>query len=90
MFLSRAATALKGEGSTVFLSFGSRRPGAQAELQRTILDAGFEIRSLTRDFNDYVGAGVLGGTSHLYHLTATADVKPPLSQRYGGPLYTML
>jgi hypothetical protein len=23
---------------------------------------------LTRDFNDYVGAGVLGGTSHLYHL----------------------
>ena len=88
LFLSRAAEALAGEGSTVFFSFGSRRAGAQAELQRTILEAGFEIRSLTRDFNDYVGAGVLGGTSHLYHLTATADVEPPLRQRYDGPLYT--
>ena len=40
----------------------------QAELQRAIVAAGLEIRSLTRDFNDYLGPGVLGGTSHLYHL----------------------
>jgi hypothetical protein len=32
------------------------------------VELGLEIRSLTRDFNDYVGAGVLGGTNHLYHL----------------------
>jgi N4-bis(aminopropyl)spermidine synthase len=68
LFLTRAAEALAGEGSQIFLSFGSRRPGAQLEVQRTIIELGLEIRSLTRDFNDYVGAGVLGGTSHLYHL----------------------
>jgi predicted methyltransferase len=88
LFLSRAAEALAGEGSTVFLSFGSRRPGAQLELQRTIVESGLEIRALTRDFNDYVGAAVLGGTSHLYQLRATASVEPPLRGRFTGELYT--
>jgi len=88
LFLSRAAEALAGEGSAVFLSFGSRRQGAQFELQRTIVAAGLEIRSLTRDFNDYVGAGVLGGTSHLYHLSATAELRQPVRGRFDGPLYT--
>jgi predicted methyltransferase len=68
LFLARAVEALRGESSSVFLSFGSRRPGVQFQVQRTIVELGLEIRSLTRDFNDYVGAGVLGGTSHLYHL----------------------
>jgi N4-bis(aminopropyl)spermidine synthase len=68
MFLAHAIAALAGIGSAVFLSFGSRRPGVQLALQQAIVEAGLEIRSLTRDFNDYVGAGVLGGTSHLYHL----------------------
>ncbi len=68
LFLARAAEALSGPGSNVFLSFGSRRPGAQFALQRSIAELGLEIRALTRDFNEYVGAGVLGGTSHLYHL----------------------
>ena len=88
LFLARAVEALAGEAAEIFLSFGSRRPRAQFELQRTIVEAGLEIRALTRDFNDYVGAGVIGGTSHLYHLRAAADVRPPLTGRYDGPLYT--
>jgi predicted methyltransferase len=83
LFLRRASQSLDGPGSQIFLSFGSRRPGVQAELQRAIIESGLEIRSLTRDFNDYVGAGVLGGTSHLYHLTVPAGVVPT-----AGPLYT--
>jgi N4-bis(aminopropyl)spermidine synthase len=83
LFLARAVENLAGAGSNVFLSFGSRRPGVQLEVQREIMEAGLEIRSLTRDFNDYVGAGVLGGTSHLYHLTMTAGERPP-----AGPFYT--
>jgi N4-bis(aminopropyl)spermidine synthase len=74
LFLTRAAEALAGEGSQVFLSFGSRRPGAQFEVQRAIVELGLEMRSMTRDFNDYVGAGVLGGSSHLYHLAAPTRV----------------
>ena len=82
LFLRRAAAVLSGVGSQVFLSFGSRRPGAQFALQRTIAELGLEIRALTRDFNDYVGAGVLGGTSHLYQLAV------PLPATSDGALYT--
>jgi predicted methyltransferase len=88
LFLSRAVEALAGEGTNVFLSFGSRRPGAQFDLQQLIATLGLEIRALTRDFNDYVGAGVLGGTSHLYHLAATAAARPVIDGRYDEPIYT--
>lgn len=88
LFIARAAEALRDTGSDLFVSFGSRRPGAHFEVQRLITETGFEIRALTRDFNDYVGAGALGGTSHLYHLTATAELRPRTPERYEGPLYT--
>ncbi len=84
LFLTRAIEALAGRGSNVFFSFGSRRPGVQFAAQRAIVEAGLEIRSLTRDFNDYVGAGVLGGTSHLYHLTAPAELEPGDAGLYTG------
>jgi hypothetical protein len=54
------------------------------ELPRAIVEAGLEIRSLRRDFNDYVGAGVLGGTSHLYHLTKSAASPAPVGELYTG------
>jgi predicted methyltransferase len=88
LFLSRAAAALGGRGGTVFLAFGSRRPGVSFALQRAITESGFAIRELVRDFNSYLGAGVLGGTSHLYHLTATSELGPVVAGRYDGPLYT--
>jgi len=87
VFLSRAADAL-APGGDVFLSFGSRRPDAAFRLQRALVALGFSIRGLTRDFNEYVGAGVLGGTSHLYHLAATSELQPLVRGRYDGPLYT--
>ena len=88
LFLSRAAEALAGPDGDVFLCFGSRRPNAAYLVQRAIGEAGFAIRQLVRDFNRYVGAGVLGGTSHLYHLAATDDVRPLVVGTYDGPLYT--
>ncbi len=88
LFLSRAAEALTGEGGTVLLSFGSRRPGVSFSLQQSLVEMGFLIRELTRDFNEYVGAGVLGGTSHLYHLSATSELRPAIVGRHEGPLYT--
>jgi len=88
LFLSRAAEALAGPGGDVFLSFGSRRPGAALRLQRTIAESGFVIRRLARDFNEYAGAGVLGGASHLYHLVATDELRPLVTGRWEGPLYT--
>jgi predicted methyltransferase len=88
VFLSRAAESLVGPGGAVFFSFGSRRPEASFHVQRTILELGFAIRRLVRDFNEYVGAGVLGGTSHLYHLVATGELRSVEPGRFDGPLYT--
>ena len=88
LFLSRAAEALDDRGGDVFLSFGSRRPGAAAQLQRAIAEIGFVIQNISRDFNEYVGAGVLGGTSHLYHLAATGELTFGSPGSFAGPLYT--
>ena len=87
LFLSRAADAVAPHGD-VFFSFGSRRPGAAYRVQQAILEAGFVVRSLARDFNRYVGAGVLGGTSHLYHLSATSSLRPLEVEQVASPLYT--
>jgi hypothetical protein len=51
-------------------------------------EMGLAIRGLARDFNEYVGAGVLGGTSHLYHLVADGSARPAVRGVFGGPLYT--
>jgi predicted methyltransferase len=88
LFLARAVEAIAGPGGDVFLSFGSRRPGAAFELQQAIGRAGLTIARLLRDFNEYVGAGALAGTSSLYHLSATQELCPLLDTRYDGPLYT--
>jgi predicted methyltransferase len=72
----------------VFFSFGSRRPEASFHVQRLILEQGFAIRRLVRDFNEYVGAGVLGGTSHLYELVATSELRTPPARRFEGAIYT--
>ena len=88
LFLSRAVEALGGTGGDVFFSFGSRRPGAAYLVQQAISEMGLAIVRLLRDFNEYVGAGVLGGTSSLYHLSAAATPRPLVPGRYDGPLYT--
>lgn len=88
LFLSRAVEAIAGPGADVFFSYGSRRPGSAFELQRAIGRAGLTIVRLQRDFNEYLGAGALAGTSSLYHLCATHEPRPLLDARYDGPLYT--
>lgn len=88
LFLSRAAEALDGAGCDVFLSFGSRRPNVSFHVQRAIGEMGFAIVRLRRDFNEYVGAGVLGGTSNLYHLSSTVELRPSVVGSFEGPLYT--
>lgn len=88
LFLSRAAAALGDRGGNVFFSFGSKRPGAARALQQAISEMGFVIRRLVPDFNEYLGAGALGGMSHLYHLTATRELRPSVKGTSRGPLYT--
>lgn len=89
LFLSRAVSALAPEpGRHVFFSFGARRPQETVAVQQAIAAMGLAIRSLTPGFNEYAGAGILAGTSHLYHLRTAAGARPLLTGTYDGALYT--
>jgi predicted methyltransferase len=89
LFLSRAVSALTPDaGQHVFFSFGARRPEETLRTQQLIAAMGLTIRSLLPGFNEYLGAGILGGTSHLLHLRTTALTRPAVTGDYPGPLYT--
>jgi predicted methyltransferase len=89
LFLSRAASALRPHpGQHVFFSFGARRPADMLATQRLIADLGLVVRSLAPNFNSYLGAGILGSSSHLYHLRSTEQTRPRGDENYSGPLYT--
>ena len=89
LFLSRAVAALAGgAGRHVFFSFGARRPDETLRTQRLIADLGLTVRSLVPGFNSYTGAGILAGTSHLYHLRTTEGARPAITGAHAGPLYT--
>ena len=89
LFLSRAVSALAAQpGRHVFFSFGARRPDEMLAVQRVMAEMGLVLRSATPGFNSYLGAGVLAGTSNLYHLRTAAGASPLIVGEYDGPLYT--
>jgi N4-bis(aminopropyl)spermidine synthase len=89
LFLSRAVSGLAAApGRHVFFSFGARRPDEMLAVQRAIAAMGLVIRSLEPGFNEYVGAGVLAGTSSLYHLRTAAGARALIEGSYEGPLYS--
>jgi predicted methyltransferase/DNA-directed RNA polymerase subunit RPC12/RpoP len=89
LFLSRAVTALVPQpGRHVFFSFGARRPDETVTVQRAMAEMGLAVRSLAPGFNEYLGAGVLAGTSNLYHLRTAPGARPLIEHVYEGPIYT--
>jgi N4-bis(aminopropyl)spermidine synthase len=88
LFLSRAVEAIRGPRRDVFLAFGAGRPEETLSVQLAIAEMGLVVRRLAPNFNEYLGAGALGGTSHLYHLATTPALRPLVEGRHDGPLYT--
>jgi len=89
LFLSRAVTALVPEpGRHVFFSYGGRRPAETVAVQLAMGRMGLAVRALLPNFNAYAGAGILGGTSHLYHLRSVPGAAPLIAGEHDGPLYT--
>ena len=89
LFLSRAVEGTgPAAGRDVFFSFGRRPPGESLEVQRTIGEMQLVVTQVTPRFNEYVGAGILGGVGDMYHLTTTAGSRPLELARFDGPLYT--
>lgn len=89
LFLSRAVEGLlPGAGQVVFFSFGSKGPDEALQVQQSIIDLGLTTTAIIRNFNEYEGAGILGGVSHLQQLTTTTRTRSLPQSTYYGPLYT--
>jgi predicted methyltransferase len=89
LFLSRAAAALRPEvGAHVFFSFGARRPQETVAVQTIIAGMGLAVRAVLPGWNTYTGAGILAGTSTMWHLRTAAPATPSITGTYDGPLYT--
>jgi hypothetical protein len=89
LFLSRAVSGLAPQpGRHVLFSFGARRPDETLAVQRIMAEMGLVLRSMVAGFNEYLGAGVLAGTSNLYHLRTSSGARPLIEGAYDGPLYT--
>jgi predicted methyltransferase/DNA-directed RNA polymerase subunit RPC12/RpoP len=89
LFLSRAVSALMpAAGQQIFFAFGGRRPDETVLVQSMMTEMGLAIRSLQPNFSTYEGAGILAGTSHLYHLRTTEGTAPATEGVHTGVLYT--
>jgi predicted methyltransferase len=89
LFLSRAVERLRpGPGRSIAFSFGPKGPGDTLRVQEAVAELGLTVQALHRDFNEYQGAGVIGGHSHLYWLAATDRTGPVIHGEYAGPMYT--
>lgn len=88
LFLSRAVRALRpGPGRSVVFSFGPKGPDDTLAVQRATVGLGLTVQAMHRNFNEYLGAGVLGNVSHLQWLSSTAG-SAAADERHDGPLYT--
>jgi predicted methyltransferase len=89
LFLARAVSALReGAGGEVVLCFGPRDHGDSLELYRRATAMGLYPRALMRNFSEYLGAGVLGGVSHLHHLVSGSGERSVAPSVVSGPIYT--
>jgi DNA-directed RNA polymerase subunit RPC12/RpoP len=85
LFLTRAASALRpGAGTEVFLSLGVRRPAETVAVQQVLNRLGLAVRAMVPGFNEYAGAGVLGGTSALWHLVSAGPSAAEPGAVYSG------
>jgi hypothetical protein len=87
LFLARAVGALRRDGGEVLLCFGPKDHADSLELYRRMISMGLYPRALTRNFSEYLGAGVLGGVSHLHHLMAGPGERPEPAY-VDAPIYT--
>src|SRR5207245_2210476 len=63
LFLSRAVDAAGPGQNHVFFAFGPKRPEEVLQIQQSMAEMRLVNRQLLRGFNEYVGAGIIGGMS---------------------------
>ena len=75
-------------GKQGFVSFGRRSPDETVGAIGSLIEMGFAPVEIIPDFNEYVGAQVLGGVSQMIRLISTGKPQPLVTGTYHGALYT--
>ncbi|MGI5212776.1 bis-aminopropyl spermidine synthase family protein [Plantactinospora sp. CA-290183] len=89
LFLARAVEGLRaGAGRSIIFSFGAKGPDDSLTVQQSIGELGLTVEAMHRNFNEYLGAGVIGGRSHLRYLATTERSRTTVDGAYSGRLYT--
>ena len=89
LFVSRGISALVPEvGKQGFVSFGRRSPDETVQAIGSLTQMGFAPVEIIPEFNEYVGAQVLGGVSQMIRLISTGKPQPLVTGTYQGALYT--
>ncbi|WP_340608577.1 adenosylmethionine decarboxylase [Xenorhabdus bharatensis] len=90
LFLSRAISFSKNEGSEILLSFGQKKPKENQEVQKLFSDQNLFIKRIYPQFNTYYGGSIIGNISDLYSLSITKDTYPIISGNidYSNKIYT--
>lgn len=89
LFLSRCVEGMTGApGEDVFFAFGPKGPDVSLQVQRLLARMGLVTHRMTPSFNDYIGAGILGGTSDLYHLVTSTAMVADVAGDFAGDIYT--
>ena len=90
LFASRAVDALGGKpGTAIYLSFPHRDPGEMWRLESELSDLGLAIMEIIPDFNEYMGATVLGNRSQIARLQIAGSTKKnKIDGRFDEPIYS--
>lgn len=89
LFLSRAVEFMKKEtGLNIFLSFEHKSQDEMLKIEILLYNMGLSISEIFLRFNQYEGAGILGGESQLIILKTTNNTMPIIKGEYNEIIYT--
>ncbi|MBD2816190.1 adenosylmethionine decarboxylase [Xenorhabdus sp. Flor] len=90
LFLSRAISFAKNDGSEILLSFGQKKPKENQEVQKLFSDQNLFIKNIYPQFNQYHGGSIIGNVSDLYILSVTQSSYSMISEdsSYSNKIYT--
>lgn len=89
LFISRGISALKQDkGLPIFLSFAHKSPDFMLNLQREFVQMGVMVREVIPQFNQYVGAEIIGNRSQMIVLQTTECTVPTITGYFDEALYT--
>lgn len=89
LFISRGISALKQDkGLPIFLSFAHKSPDFTLEFQRELVRMGVMVREVIPQFNQYVGAEMIGNRSQMIVLRTTEHTVSAITGHYDDALYT--